>query len=287
MGWLSAGEAYEVSLIEGRVVARSAARRGSGRPLKSLPKVLRDHPEVDRLRQLTEWLDRHTVACRARVDSWMVSSVPVPTVLLARVWPDPAWQEALRDLVVLGDDPTVPGFLRDVSTDGLLGVVDLDGESRRLSAETVRLPHPVLLPYLADLREFALELNLTQRVDQLLRTVWPKPAQVGERATEVSDFRGAKLGSRSALVARATSLGCQVSGSVVTCRVHEAGRTVEATAWLDGDYWSDWTMGGLSWRLRDGRQLPLPEVGPVAWSEGIRMAAALTGGQPADAEKGA
>ncbi|MEE6257917.1 DUF4132 domain-containing protein [Plantactinospora sonchi] len=287
MGWLSAGEAYEVSLIAGKVVARSTARRGSGRPLKSLPKALRDHPEVDRLRQLNEWLDRHAATCRAQVGAWVVSSLPVPTALLARVWPDPAWQEVLRDLVVLGDDPDLPGFLRDATPTGDIRIVDLEGETRRLSAGTVTLPHPVLLPHLADLREFALELDVTQRVEQLHRAVWAKPAEVGPRKIEVSDFRQAQVGTRTALLARATSLGCQVSGSVVTCRVHEAGRTVEATAWLDGDYWSDWTMGNLSWRLRDGRQLPLAEVGPVAWSEGMRMASALSGGQTAGAEKGA
>jgi hypothetical protein len=287
VGWLAAGGTYEVSLMDGKVVARSATRRGSGRPLKTLPKALRDHPEVDRLRQLTEWLDRHAVACLAQVTAWMVSSVPVPTALLVRIWPDPAWQDVLRDLVMLGDDPDHPVFLREVTDSGELRVFDLDGETHRLSPENVTLPHPTLLPELADLREFAVELGVTQRVEQLHRTTWAKPAQVKERATEVTDFDRAKLGTRSALLARATSLGCRVSGSVVTCRVHEAGRIVEATVMLDGDYWSDWTMGSLSWRLRDGRQLRLAEVGPVAWSEGMRMAAALGGGKPVETGKGA
>ncbi|GAA3755077.1 DUF4132 domain-containing protein [Plantactinospora mayteni] len=282
MGWLSAGDTYEVSLVEHKVVAR----RGSGRPLKTLPKALRDHPEVDRLRQLAEWLDRHSAACLAQVDAWMVSSVPVPTALLGRIWPDPAWQDVLRDLVVVGDDEEA-GFLRDVTGAGELRVVDLDGETLRLAAETVTLPHPILLPDLDELRDFAADLGVTQRVEQLHRATWAKPADVRERATEVTDFDGAKLPSRATLLARATALGCQVSGSIITCRVYESGRIVEATGWLDGDYWSDWTMGSLSWRLRDGRQLRLPEVGPVAWSEGMRMAAALGGGQPVEAEKGA
>ncbi|MEE3920828.1 hypothetical protein V2I01_29675 [Micromonospora sp. BRA006-A] len=38
MGWLSAGADYEVSLERGRVVARNR----QGKPLKSLPKALRD-----------------------------------------------------------------------------------------------------------------------------------------------------------------------------------------------------------------------------------------------------
>jgi hypothetical protein len=288
VGWLSVGEAYEVSLMEGKVVARSTARRGTGRPLKTLPKALRDHPEVDRLRQLAEWLDRHAADCLARVDAWMVSSLPVPTGLLARVWPDPAWQDVLRDLVVVGDDPDQPGLLRDVTPAGELRVVDLDGETLRLSPRTVTLPHPVLLADLADLREFVAELGLTQRVEQLHRATWTKPADLPGKATEVSDFRGAPLTSRTAVNARATSLGCQASNAAVSCRVYEAGRIVEASVWVNGEYWENQlTMGDLSWRLRDNRSMHLADVGPVAWSEGIRMAATISGRQPASAGKGA
>lgn len=111
MAWLAAGEGYEIALVDGRVVARGA----TGRQLKALPKALRDHPEVDRLRQLAEWLDRHAAACVAQVDGWMVSSLPVPTALLARVWRDEAWREALRDMAVVGDGPDEVGFLRDAT----------------------------------------------------------------------------------------------------------------------------------------------------------------------------
>lgn len=43
-----------------------------------------------------------------------------------------------------------------------------------------------------------------------------------------------------------------------------------------------WT-GGLTWSHEDdaSRRLPLREVGPVAWSEGMRMAAALHAGRTA------
>jgi hypothetical protein len=280
VGWLSAGEAYEVSLMGGKVVARSVGRRGSGRPLKTLPKAVRDHPEVERLRQLVEWLDRHAAACLAQVTAWMVSSLPVSTTLLARVWPDPAWRDLLRHLVVVGDDPAVPLFLGEVTDTGELRVFDLDGETRRLPAGTVTLPHPVLLPARDDLREFATELGITQRVEQLHRPTWAKPARLNEHATEVTDLDGATLANRAAIAARATVLGCRASGSTVTCRVYEAGRIVEATAWFNGDDWSGWTVGALSWRLRNGRRLRLTEVGPVAWSEGMRMAAALAGGRP-------
>ena len=276
MGWLAVGDAYEVSLLDAKVVARSAGPRAGRRPLKTLPKALRDDPEVDRLRQLAQWLDRHTAECRSRVDAWVVSSLPVPTGLLARVWPDPAWRDALYDLVVLGDDPTECGFLRDVTDTGALRVVTLDGETVRFSPTCARLPHPVHLADLVDLRAFADELDLTQQIEQLHRGTWERPATVAQRDSTVTDFSGATVPSR--LAARAAALGFGVSGSQVRCRVWEDGRTVEAALSFDDDYWSsEATLGGLSWSVVDGPTLRLTEVGPVAWSEGMRMATALSG----------
>ena len=280
MGWLSAGDGYEVALLEGRVAARATEGRAAGRQLKTLPKGLREHPEVERLRKLAEWLDRHAAACLAQVDGWMVSSLPVPTGLLARVWADEAWQVALRDLVVVGDDPEEAGFLRDAAESGELRVVNLDGDTVRLSPETVTLPHPVLLPDLDDLREFAAELGVTQRVEQIHRATWLRPAEQPADAGEVRDYAGGKFASRFGLAARATSLGYRVSGAYATCRVRDGGRTVEAAVWIGEPYYDEDTeTGALTWRDQDGRGLALREVGPVAWSEGMRMAAALYAGR--------
>lgn len=278
MGWLAAGDGYEVALVEGRVAARATTGRAAGRQLKSLPKQVREHPEVERLRRLAEWLDRHEATCVARVDAWMVSSLPVPTGLVARVWPDEAWRSVLRDLVVVGDDEA--GFLRDVTGSGELRTVNLDGETVRMSPETVTLPHPVLLPDLEDLREFAAELGVTQRVEQIHRATWERPAEHAEKATEVTEFAGGRFASRFGLAARATSLGYRVSGGYATCAVRDAGRSAEASVWIGEPYWDGGTeTGNLTWNDPDGRRLPLREVGPVAWSEGMRMAAALYAGR--------
>ncbi|HEX2316436.1 MAG TPA: DUF4132 domain-containing protein [Thermomonospora sp.] len=282
MGWLAAGDGYEVALVEGRVAARATSGRAAGRRLKSLPKALRDHPEVERLRRLAEWLDRHAAACVARIDEWMVSALPVPTGLLGRVWADEAWRSALYDLAVVGDDPDDVGFLRDASESGELRVVNLDGETVRLSPPTVLLPHPVLLPDLDELREFAAELGVTQRVEQIYRATWRKPGddELEERATTVKEFAGGRFPSRFGLAARATSLGYRVSGGYATARVRDGGRTVEASVWIGEPYWDGETeTGGLSWHDPDGRAIRLREVGPVAWSEGMRMASALYAGR--------
>ena len=288
MGWLAAGDGYEVALIEGRVAARATSGRSAGRQLKSLPKALRDHPEVDRLRRFAEWLDRHAAACVAQADLWMVSSLPVPTGLLARVWPDEAWQSALRDLAVVGDDPDEVGFLRDATEAGELRVVNLDGETVRLSPRTVTLPHPVLLPDLDDLREFAAELGVVQKVEQIHRATWRKPADLDGKATTVTEFSGGTYDSRFGLAARATTLGYRVTGGYATCRVRDAGTITEASVWIGEPYWDDEvSTGGLTWQDLDGRTLLLREVGPVAWSEGMRMAAALYAGRVIEEGKNA
>jgi hypothetical protein len=288
VGWLSAGDGYEVALVEGRVAARATSGRAAGRQLKSMPKAVREHPEVDRLRRFGEWLDRHAVACVAQVDAWMVSSLPVPTGLLARVWPDEAWQSALRDLAVVGDDPAEVGFLRDATDAGELRVVNLDGETVRLSPRTVTLPHPVLLPDLEDLREFAAELGVTQRVEQIHRATWLKPDGLAETVTEIREFAGGTYDSRFGLAARATALGYRVSGGYATCRVRDAGRSAEAAVWIGEPYWDgDTETGGLTWSDEAGRTLRPAKVGPVAWSEGMRMAAALYAGRKVEEGKDA
>lgn len=290
MAWLTAGDGYEIALVQGRVTARATAGRSAGRQLKTLPKALKDHPEVDRLRRLSEWLDRHAAECVAQADVWMVSSLPVPTGLLARVWPDEAWQTALRDLVVVGDDAAdsdTVGFLRGATDNGELRIVNLDGETVRLSPRTVTLPHPVLLEDLDELREFAAELGVEQRVEQIYRATWRKPedkpaadgtAAVG--AARVAEFSGGRYPSRFILAARATSLGYRVSGASATCRVRDGGRTVEASVWIgEPYYYEDSETGALTWHDEEGRALRQAEIGAVAWSEGMRMAAALYAGR--------
>ncbi|MET8980105.1 DUF4132 domain-containing protein [Streptomyces sp. NPDC004539] len=281
MGWVAVEGGYEVALVEGRVTARGVG----GRELKSVPKGIKDHPEVERLRRFAEWLTRHEAACVAQVDTWMVSSLPVPTELLARVWRDEAWRSALCDLVVVGDDPQDVGFLRDAGESGTLRVVDLDGETVRLHARTVTLPHPVLLPDLDELREFAVELGVTQRVEQLYRATWHKPAGLDEKGTLVQEFAGGRFMTRSALAARATSLGHRVTGSLAVRRVRDGACGVEAVVWIGEPWEYETSTGPLSWQDPDGRTLRFGDVGAVAWSEGMRMAAALYAGRVI--EKGA
>ncbi len=288
MGWIETAEGYAVALEGSRVVCRNAA----GRTLKQLPAKLRADAEVVRLQQLAEWLERHERECREQVDAWLVRSLSVPCEVLARVWQDPAWQGVLRDLVVApvgadgGPDLARAGFLRDADAQRGVGVVDLDGNSPRLAVDRVLIPHPVLLrdpADLDDLREFSAELGVRQGVDQLFREVWRRPAKVDGQGFTLEAYRGGRFEQLRHATARATAHGYRVRGGYAVCPVVEGGRSVEAAMWLGDEYPEAETLtGGLEWRGPDGSRLRLADVGPVAWSEGERMAALLYAGRVVD-----
>ncbi|WP_406108103.1 DUF4132 domain-containing protein [Streptomyces sp. NBC_01003] len=276
MGWMRAGD-YEVALDDGGKVV---CRNGKGRLLKSVPPKIADEQAVIGLRQLTEWLERHDRDCRERAERWMTRSLPVPAAVLAEVWPDPAWRAALKDLVVTGDDGEVAGFLRDADPERGIGLVDLDGDTVRIRPRQISIPHPVLLDDLGELREFAVELGVDQGVQQLLREIWTRGADRDPAAQAVDDYEGGTFKELRFLAGRATSLGYRVRGGHAVQPVLEAGRTVEARVWI-GDYegYAETETGPLTWTTEAGQAIALGEVGPVAWSEGMRMAAALYAGR--------
>ncbi|MFJ5229281.1 DUF4132 domain-containing protein [Kitasatospora sp. NPDC088391] len=284
MGWLAAGD-YEVALeADGKVACRNAA----GRRLKAVPPKVKDDPVVVGLRQLAEWLEAHERQCLLDAERWMVRSLPVPAAVLAAVWPDEAWRSVLRDLVVTGADGAVAGFLRDADPERGLGLVDLDGDTVRLTDPEIRLPHPVLLEDLEELREFAAELGVEQRLGQLHREVWHRPADTDPEAVRVETFAGGRYKELRELLGRCARSGYRVRGGYATVPLVEDGRTLEARLWV-GDYYEydECETGALGWTAADGRTLRLGEVGPVAWSEGMRMAAALYAGRTIEGEESA
>jgi hypothetical protein len=281
-GWLVAADGYEVALVKGKVVARKAG----GAALKSIPKQLRDGESVTALRQLQEWLDRHEKACQVEVEGWLVRSLPVPLAVLASVWPDCAWRDALRDLVTVPVDEDgawrldEAGLLRDADPGRGLGVVNLDGDTVWLTPQAVAFPHPVLLDDLDDLREFVSDLGVHQATRQLFREIWRCPTTPVEREAEVRRYEGGRFAQLRHLTSRAASLGYAVRGGYATYRIWEGGRGVVAAVWVGmEDPSTEAYTGSLAFTDAGGAALPLAEVGPVAWSEGMRMAAALFAGR--------
>ncbi|MGW4380619.1 DUF4132 domain-containing protein [Kitasatospora sp. NPDC004531] len=284
MAWLTAGD-YQVTLEpDGSVACRNAA----GRRLKTVPPKLKDDPAVVGLRRLAEWLAAHERQCLATVERWMVRSLPVPAAVIVEVWADEAWRSVLRDLVVTGADGSVAGFLRDAAPGRGLGVVDLDGDTVRLTDAEIRIPHPVLLEDLDELREFAVELDVAQQLQQLHREVWHRPADLDPAATRVDTYAGGRYKELRELVGRCARAGHRVRGGYAVAPLVDGGRALEARVWV-GDYYEydQCETGPLGWAAADGRPVPLGEVGPVAWSEGMRMAAALYAGRTLEEEASA
>jgi hypothetical protein len=273
MTWLDAGSGYQVRLTGGKVVCRNA----KGKQLASVPGSLKDDERVVQLRQLAEWLVRHEAEPHATVDKWMVRASPVPTSVIAEVWPDPAWQKALRDLVVTVDGEA--GFLRDADPDRGVGIVTLDGDTRWLKPDLVTIPHPVLLADLEELREFGAELGVEQKVQQLFRQTFVRGEQPAG-ATKVTDFANGKFAQLNHAISRCRTLGYAVRGGYATYAAYEDDAMVEARYWVGSDYPDSETYTeDLIFSRADGSRIPLAEVGPIAWSEGMRMAALVYAGR--------
>ena len=74
-------------------------------------------------------------------------------------------------------------------------------------------------------------------------------------------------------------MGYRVRGGYAVCPVFEGGRLVEARFWIgadDPEY--ETSTGDLTWVDDRERPIHLRDVGPVAFSEGMRMAAAIAAG---------
>ncbi len=252
--------------------------------LKSVPSSVKDDPAVVQLRQVTEWLARHEASCLAQVETWMVRSLPVPLSVLAAVWADPSWQRALRDLVVRPGTAGL-GLLRAVEAGRGVGLVTLDGDTVFVPADAVTIPHPVLLDDLDELREFVADLQVEQALAQLFREITPRPAGLRERDVSVDDWSNGEFAELRHLTGRATAQGYGVRGGYAMLRIWEDGRALDARYWLGSDApdYPAWT-GELGWVDEQARPVPLTEVGPVAWSEGARMAARIYAGRKTEEE---
>lgn len=242
------------------------------------------------LEQLLTWLRRHDVACQADVETWMVRSLPIPMVVLRQLWPDPSWQRALRDLVVRqqGVSGADVGLLRDVDSARGAGLVTLDGETVWVKATTLSVPHPVLLPDLDDLRGLVADLGVDQGVPQLFRETWTRPADADPAATSLSGWSGGRFLQARQLTDHLASLGYTVRGGFATLKIYEDAVPIEAKVWVGFDpYDGGAETGALFWVDRHSKMVALGDVGPVAWSEGVRMAARIYAGRVKDEESAA
>src|SRR5262245_24149131 len=115
ISWLRADKNYALGIEAGKLVCRNPA----GKKLASVPKELKECELAEQLTALCEWLADHRTECLRRVETWMLRSLPVPHDAVVAVWPDPDWQDMLRNLVVTPvdghgkSDHNKTGILRD------------------------------------------------------------------------------------------------------------------------------------------------------------------------------
>lgn len=274
--WIPAEKDYAVGLLDGKLVARNP----KGAKLSALPPWLKEADITQQLTSLRDWLEGHHQECLASIELWMLRSLPVPRDVLMAVWPDPAWQSILMNSVVCsvkkGEiSQSEAGFLRNIDAKKGVGVIDLDGETQWLKVDAIAIPHPILLQELNDFRQLTIELTVQQKLDQLFRQTWA-PTKEQLAGTSINDFGGGKFAQLNHALGLCRRLGYRVSGGYVCCPVWENGQQVEARYWIGSDYpeGETWTADLIFTDAKE-HTMAVKDVGPVAFSEGMRMAAAI------------
>jgi hypothetical protein len=290
LGWIDAGKGYALTLDGGKL----AARNDKGKRLSSVPKELKDGDIADQLEALRDWMTEHERECLATVELWMLRSLAVPRAVLQAVWEDDAWKKPLENAVVVavdGDgshDHAKSGLFRGVDKKKGVGVVDLDGETVWFDTDRVAVPHPILIPELDTWRELIGQLDVKQGIAQLHRETHVKTdEQAKSQASTIDQFEDGKFAMLMHAVGKARQLGYKVRGGFATCKVWDAGSVNEARYWIGADSPDSETYTGqLSWVDSRERGLQLAKVGPVAFSEGMRMASSIFAARVVEKKEG-
>ncbi|HEY0253626.1 MAG TPA: DUF4132 domain-containing protein [Kofleriaceae bacterium] len=275
-GWMDAGKGYAIAIRDGKLVAQK-----DGKDLASVPKPVKDSPTGDRLESAIDFLEDHAINCRTQVEAWMLRTLPVPRGVLAAVVADEAWRTILHDawIVPVSDDGKADraagGFFRSADAKKGIGTVDRDGETVWIDAQSVLIPHPILLDELDDLRGLATEIGVSQGLSQLLRETFAFSTPT-EDPMAVSTYANGEFAVMNTAIQLAKRLGYRVSGGSAVCRVLERGKLVEGRYDLgDGEPMYETTTGDLTWVDDKQRPLAVADVPPVAYSEGMRMASLI------------
>ena len=287
-GWIDGGKGYELSIQDGAIVARKGDKL-----LAAVPAAIKASDAIDRLGAAVDFLTEHARQCVETVEAWMLRSLATPRRVLDAVFADPDWRRALADAWVVPvdaggrADPAAGGFLKAIEVRRGVGVVDRDGETTWIDTDRILIPHPVLLDAIDDLRSMAVELGASQGISQLFRETFARPRVPPPDPTAIDGYAGARFAQLAVASNVAKGLGYRVIGGAAACRVLEGGRFVEARFYLgDGDPFDEVETGELYWIDDQQKQLAVLDVPPVAFSEGMRMAALIHARRKTDKEDG-
>lgn len=276
-GWIIAGD-YHLKIVDNKIVARNA----KGRILKTVPAKVKKESAFEKLAGLISFINQHDKDCSDSVRSWFLGGYPIPTKTIQAVWPDKYWRHYLNNLIITDDE--TEGLLRNATEEGL-GIVDLDGESLTITPESIRILHPAIIQDLEDWREFATELGATQGLDQLLREIHRKPTDKKSVSEALSAYSDAKYKMGSHLMGRARGGGFHATLNSITVTVRENGQEIDGTLYVDAyDPYDEAHLSNLSFSS-EGKPLNINEVGPIAWSEAIRMCEFIYAGRTIEEEE--
>ncbi len=275
--WIDGPNSYKIGLQNGKVVCQNA----KGSQLATLPAALKEDPVTDQLQALVTWLDDHRMECLHTVERWMLRSLIIPRQALIEVWPDPDWRTALENMVIapstsLGKvDREQYGLLKDAHIMKGVGVIDVDGESKWLKSSCVALLHPILIGELDDLRELANDLGVVQSVEQLYRPVF-RPTKEQLQLTSIRDYENGEFEQLNFALGACKRLGYAVRGGYATCKVWEGTAPLEARYYVGSESPESQTFTGDLIFVDDKQQaVTIRDVGPVTFSEGVRMASSI------------
>lgn len=277
--WLELDDGSALAIDEGKLVARNK----KGKRLKAPSKKMKDSERGQELLDVIALQKAHAQSCLETVETWMLRSLPVPTRALVATWPDPAWRRLLEHTVVApapgtpeADDPDLVGMLRDVDADKGLGLVNLDGETVWAAPETVVIPHPILLDELSEWRGMMADLGVAQGLAQLARETFAKPDGLDPTLQNLDTYNGAQFEQLNHAIGRARAIGCRVSGGFAVTSVWEEGVRYRALFWIGAeDPFYETVTGDLMWTDAEEKAVRVAKVPPVAYSEGVRMAALI------------
>lgn len=275
-GWVPAENGYSLTFRDGKIIAKN----DKGKELSAVPKEIKAGAAYGELENVKEWLATHAKECIAEVETWMLRSLPTPRAVLAAVFEDTAWRAALENIVVIPEGSSEAGLFRGVDPAKGIGMVTLDGETVWTLADTITIPHPVLIAELDDFRALSAELGLVQGVSQLFRETFKRPATIDPAAASVAEFRNGKFQMLQHALGLARKHGFRVSGGNAICRVWQDGQVSEARYWIGSeDPMSETWTDELVWVDDKDHAVKVAEVHPVAYSEGMRMASLIYAGR--------
>lgn len=275
--WIEVPTGHAIRLHEGEIQCRNA----KGKVLATVPPAVKRTDEHERLALLAHSLAAHRRQQRQAVETWMLRGAAVPAALLAALWADPDAREALEGVLLQEHASARTGLLVDVQG-GRLVLAGTDGARTAVAEGSVTVAHPALVEDVDRWRVALAEQGVVQRADQLARTVfragqvsWLRPAEDGPEGPYVLVYAAGPAAYRdyARRMAALLPLDAELSPGRIAVRVREGGRTVVARLEIDGDSPENPSYTDrLAWFDESGRRLTFEEIGPLAWSEGVRLA---------------